>query len=307
MSAFCFPKRQGEWAEACFVAEVLRRSLGIAKPYGDSSRYDFIVDSGRRLTRVQVKSVSRADGNSFRLTLSRGGGSKTGYLPSDADMLAAYVIPCNAWYIIPIEDVARRKSIRLSPHRPSNRRYEPFLNAWSLLDSESAADRERVVYNIRMTFKQIAAELERTLDTSQSMLAAISEEQSSSRPKPDKWSKREILGHLLDSASNNHQRFTRAAVQGSLSFPAYDQDRLVELVRYRELSWEQLLGFWMGYNRFLAHVIGKLPEASADATCLIGDNPPVTLHWLAKDYVDHLKHHLNQLIPTNFATEYKPG
>jgi hypothetical protein len=127
------PKRQGEWVEACFATHALRRGLHVSKPFGDSTPYDFIVDSGTCLLRVQVKSVSRLQGNSFRLTLSHGGGAKVGYLPSEIDMLAAYVIPCDAWYFIPIAQVAGRKSLRLCPHRPSHRRYEPFRNAWNLL------------------------------------------------------------------------------------------------------------------------------------------------------------------------------
>ena len=127
------PKLQGEWAEACFLSEALRRGFHVAKPYGDSARYDFIVDCGGRLSRVQVKSVSRPERNSFRLTMGWGGGSKSRYLPRDADLLAAYVIPADAWYLIPIPQVARLKSIWLSPHRPSRRKFEPYREAWELL------------------------------------------------------------------------------------------------------------------------------------------------------------------------------
>ena len=127
------PKRQGEWVESYFATQALRRGLFVSKPFGDSTPYDFIVDSGACLLRVQVKSVSRPQGNSFRLTLSHGGGAKVGYLPNEIDLLAAYVIPCDAWYFIPISHVAGRKFVRLCPHRPSHRRYEHFRNAWNLL------------------------------------------------------------------------------------------------------------------------------------------------------------------------------
>ena len=75
------PKLQGEWAETRFLSEALRRGLQVAKPYGDSARYDFIVDSSGHLSRVQVKSVSRPERNCFRLTMGWGGGSKSRYLP----------------------------------------------------------------------------------------------------------------------------------------------------------------------------------------------------------------------------------
>jgi hypothetical protein len=132
------PKRQGEWVEVCFAWQALRRGMHVSKPFGDSTQYDFIVDAGGRLTRVQVKSVSKLQGSCFRLTLSHGGGSKIGYQTTDADLLAAYVIPCDAWYFIPIALVAGRKSVRLAPHRPSKRRYEIFREAWELLATENA-------------------------------------------------------------------------------------------------------------------------------------------------------------------------
>lgn len=141
-------KQQGEWAEVCFVAAALRRGLHVAKPYGDSCRYDFLVDSGVRskISRVQVKSVSVANGSSFRITLSRGGGGKTGYLLRDLDYIAAYVIPHNAWYIIPIAAVAGLKSVRLCPHRPSSCRLERYRDAWNSLAAspQKAATQTRV-------------------------------------------------------------------------------------------------------------------------------------------------------------------
>lgn len=127
------PKRQGEWVEACFVAEALRRGFNVSKPYGDSTSYDFIVDCRGRLSRVQVKSVSTLQRNCFRLTLSHGSGKKIGYQPCDADVLAAYVIPWKAWYLIPITLVAGRKSVRFAPHRVSARRFEGYREAWALL------------------------------------------------------------------------------------------------------------------------------------------------------------------------------
>jgi len=66
-------KHQGEWAEVRFLDQAFRRGLHVSKPYGDNTAYDFIVDSRSRLTRVQVKSVSRLDGDSFRITVSHGG------------------------------------------------------------------------------------------------------------------------------------------------------------------------------------------------------------------------------------------
>lgn len=156
------------------------------------------------------------------------------------------------------------------------------------------------------TFVFVSKELSQILEQVQAPLKALGESETSQRPKPDKWSKKEILGHLIDSASNNHQRFVRAALAGSLSFPGYAQAELVELQKPRELSWQLLVELWTSYNRYLVHVIARLPESAADVMCVIGENPPATLLYIADDYVAHIKHHLNQILGTKFETSYVP-
>jgi DinB superfamily len=154
------------------------------------------------------------------------------------------------------------------------------------------------------SFEAAAADLRETLAKAEPLLGKFTDAEASIRPQPAKWSKKEIIGHLLDSASNNHQRFVRAALQGELVFPGYDQDLLVELQRFRALEWKFLIEFWANYNRFLAHVISVLPPQAASVNCMIGGNRPATLEWLAQDYVAHLKHHLNQVLGKTFATSY---
>jgi hypothetical protein len=154
------------------------------------------------------------------------------------------------------------------------------------------------------SFNEIATELGRTVAQAKPMLERLNNADTSLRPAPDQWSRKEILGHLLDSASNNHQRFVRASLQGELTFPGYDQERLVELQQFREMDWGFLVDFWAAYNRFLAHVIGCVPAKAAKITCHIGNNTPVTLDWLAMDYVEHLKHHLNQIVGEKFESSY---
>lgn len=154
------------------------------------------------------------------------------------------------------------------------------------------------------SFSEIASDLGRTVAQAKPMLEKLNNADTSLRPASGKWSRKEILGHLLDSASNNHQRFVRATLQGELKFPGYDQERLVELQQFREMDWGFLVDFWAAYNRFLAHVINCLPAKAARITCHIGDNKPATLEWIAQDYVDHLKHHLNQIVGNKFSTTY---
>jgi hypothetical protein len=153
-------------------------------------------------------------------------------------------------------------------------------------------------------FEATAADLQETISQAEPLLEKFNDAEASSRPQPGKWSKKEILGHLLDSASNNHQRFVRASLQGQLAFPGYDQERLVELQRFQAMEWRFLTEFWAKYNHFLAQVVAGLPAEAAAVICSIGTNQPATLEWVAQDYVAHLKHHLNQILGKTFVTAY---
>lgn len=153
-------------------------------------------------------------------------------------------------------------------------------------------------------FADTATDLGRTVAQAKPMLAKLNNADTSVRPSTKKWSKKEILGHLLDSATNNHQRFVRAALQGELTFPGYEQDKLVDLQNFREVDWEFLVELWTSYNRFIAHVLTVLPADAARITCHIGNHAPATLAFIAEDYVAHLKHHLNQIVGKKFETSY---
>src|SRR5690349_8813863 len=95
------------------------------------------------------------------------------------------------------------------------------------------------------TFGEIAAELARTVDEAEAILDDISDAAASKPRAPGKWTRKEVLGHLIDSALNNHQRFVRAALQGDLTFPGYDQDGLVVLERFNAMHWTELIEFWV--------------------------------------------------------------
>jgi hypothetical protein len=113
---------------------------------------------------------------------------------------------------------------------------------------------------------------------------------------PAKWSRKQILGHLIDSAANNHQRFVRVQEQPSLVFPGYAQNHWVSFQRYHDRPWSDLVTLWDSYNRHLAHVIAGIPEDRRDTPCVIGNSEPVTLGFLAHDYAVHLRHHLDQMV-----------
>lgn len=112
-----------------------------------------------------------------------------------------------------------------------------------------------------------------------------------------KWSKQQILGHLVDSATNNHHRFIRARLE-TVPVITYNGDFWVNAQHYQEMDRAQLLLFWEYYNRHLAVIISVIKEEDLQKTCNNGDPAPHTLQFLIEDYVRHLEHHLMQLIPT---------
>ncbi len=140
------------------------------------------------------------------------------------------------------------------------------------------------------------------LDQSSTTLSGISEADSERKSAPDKWSKKEILGHLIDSASNNHQRFVRAQLNAELRIPGYEQQVWVATQRYQSESWANLFQLWKSYNVHLLHIVSAIPEKALSNYCIIGDNKPVTLEFLIQDYVRHLKHHLEQMFKQENAS-----
>ena len=128
------------------------------------------------------------------------------------------------------------------------------------------------------------------------VLAAFSEEASEQRPSPERWTKKEVVGHLIDSASNNHQRFVRGQIASGQEFPGYEQEAWVRVQDYQAAPWHDLIDLWRAYNTHLLHVAGRLSEDGRRATCRVGSGPEVTLAALFMDYVDHLEHHLRQML-----------
>jgi DinB superfamily len=137
-------------------------------------------------------------------------------------------------------------------------------------------------------------------------LRALSDDRSALAPAPGKWSPREVIGHLVDSATNNHRRFVDAQLHDPLVFPGYDQEAWVRLQRYASAGWAELVTLWRSYNLHLARVMATMPEEArlrrrsehnldAIAWRTVPADEPTTLDYLMRDYVDHLHHHLKQI------------
>lgn len=117
------------------------------------------------------------------------------------------------------------------------------------------------------------------------------------REKPDGWSTKQILGHLLDSVSNNHQRLLRYIPQGNLTFPGYDQTAFVRRAHYETFEFQRLVTLWYQYNQLLLHIIAQIPQEDwQSSTVTIGDRPSLSLEQLVNDYFVHLEKHERQVI-----------
>ena len=126
-------------------------------------------------------------------------------------------------------------------------------------------------------------------------LRLVPENEASRKPAAPKWCKQEVLGHLVDSAANNHQRFVRALLAEELVFPAYVQNDWVRAQEYAGESWEIIVDLWSALNLHLAHMVDRIPAGKLSTQCRIGENPPMTLEALIADYIRHIVHHLAQI------------
>lgn len=155
-------------------------------------------------------------------------------------------------------------------------------------------------------YEQFLEDFRDTIVSAKARLSDIPEAQSRQKNSPDDWSPVEVLGHLIDSAANNHQRFVRAQFTDDLVFSGYEQNQWVNSQKYSDESWSEVIQLWSAYNLHLLHVVSVIPEdvltkARSPHTLdqiafnLVDKNNPATLEYLIRDYVDHLRHHLDQI------------
>ncbi len=154
-----------------------------------------------------------------------------------------------------------------------------------------------------------------TIESGAERLRLMTEAQSEARRAGGKWSPKEIVGHLIDSAANNHQRFVRAQFQEDLVFPGYEQENWVAAQHYQQASWPHLIELWKIYNLHLLHLISHIPEQKLGrlyhthslhkiAWKLVSEMEPTTLEYLIRDYIGHMKHHLGHLFAGDVASSF---
>lgn len=137
-------------------------------------------------------------------------------------------------------------------------------------------------------------------------IAAIPDADFYNKPFPQKWSKIEVLGHLIDSAQNNLRRFICGQYESSPPWIIYDQDFWVNSNHYRQAKKNDVILLWALLNERIAEILKTMPENSYKKECNTGRETTrlQSLEWLAADYVKHLKHHLNQILPRSFDVVY---
>jgi len=154
--------------------------------------------------------------------------------------------------------------------------------------------------------KQAIEDFRGTIENAYERLQNISDEQSAVSPDEGKWSAKQIIGHLIDSAANNHQRFVRAQFKDDLVFDGYEQERWVEFQDYQHTAWKDLLDLWRAYNLHIARVMENTHDDIRTArrakhnlfqTALypVPENEPATLEYFMLDYIKHFEQHLGQI------------
>lgn len=140
-----------------------------------------------------------------------------------------------------------------------------------------------------------ALRLKHIVEVAPDRLLSLTDQRASARPAPGKWSPKEELGHLIDSAANNHQRIVRAQLETAPRMPGYRGDDWVTLHAYQQREWRELVTTWAAFNRQLFEASRNLSDAAAVRSCTIAESEPLTIRFVLEDYVVHMLHHLGHI------------
>ena len=147
-----------------------------------------------------------------------------------------------------------------------------------------------------MTSAQTAARLHEAIGEALQVFQGVDETRTTRVKEGGGWCARQVLGHLIDSACNNHRRFVLGQSADLVRYDGYNQDDWVVRQRYDKVPWRDLVTLWAAYNRHLAHVMACVPDAAAAQEALAPDGAgKVSLAFLMDDYVTHLRHHVEQI------------
>ncbi len=141
--------------------------------------------------------------------------------------------------------------------------------------------------------QEIAKDLEAVIDKHLPALKSMGESTFANKPSPAKWSKKEVIGHLIDSAQSNIRRFVIAQYEDTPSI-VYNQDKWVAICNYQQWNSNDLIDLWYLLNRQISEILKNTSSATAQRQC--GSPELHTIKWLADDYIKHLKHHLYQVL-----------
>jgi len=151
--------------------------------------------------------------------------------------------------------------------------------------------------------KEALDRLEQTLREAPARLADISDEVAARAPQGGWWSPKQVLGHLIDSAANNQQRWVRVMGAPRLEIAPYQQMEWVESQAYATERWPDLVNLWLLFNRHLLHFLRTVPDEKLLREVVVGDKPPMTVAALTADYMRHMQHHLAQIFDRAAATQ----
>ena len=173
-----------------------------------------------------------------------------------------------------------------------------YRQPWGLIFSFALA----WAYLRTRMFAELPGHLTRLVAESQAVFTSFDSQYWHAPRGEGKWTRLQLLGHLIDSAANNHQRFVRALAQPRLNWPGYDQVAHVAVQNYADAEPAVCLALWAAFNRHISHVLRQIIPAKAATLCALDSAPEMPLSDLALDYVAHLEHHLRQMIESRAIT-----
>lgn len=165
---------------------------------------------------------------------------------------------------------------------------------WAIREGRSV--RPRYYERQCIPLKSTADTLAKVVNSAYPRLLAISEALASEKPYSEKWSFKGVLGHLIDSAANNHQRIVRMQETPHIGTLRYSQEHWVSVQHYESEAWNELVELWYRFNLHLIHVITHVDPETLENLCDVGDSQPASLKLVIQDYVRHVEHHLKQIL-----------